>query len=314
MHGAETGSTFFIVFSITAWIQMSAGWSVLGSPASKSPSGGRTWSTDRMPTAAGENLVKRKLQSHSVQPSVRKEVSSPPTSAALRSAEVEEIISVNEFCSSVGAGSFGNPHYRCKVYHVCQKDGRGDTLPCPQGLRFNNVDGLCDWPEKVDKFCSPLLRKSSPTATTKSEVGSLAVPEEPAIVRETKEIPVFGQVPEVAEPWTTPPNQSFSLDISIVPPTPVEIRTRQEVKPNWFPLTVIPSEHQQVPYRILPPHFTPLKNTPFRRLHPRFHMRFDRHPYKERYIPRKKRPLTVQNTDSQDFINYVRSRPNTRLY
>ena len=119
---------------------------------------------------------------------------------------------------------------------------------------------------------------------------------------------------ELPDTLKTTPNQSMSLEISFVPPAPAEVRTRQDATPSWFLLTV-PSEHHQVPYRVLPHFFSNPQHKPFRRLHPRFHMRFDRHPYKERYIPQKNRIQSSRSSDAQDFlINYVRSRAGTEVY
>lgn len=36
-------------------------------------------------------------------------------------------------------------HCLGRIYHVCQADGRSDTLKCPKWTRFNNYLGICDW-------------------------------------------------------------------------------------------------------------------------------------------------------------------------
>ena len=38
-----------------------------------------------------------------------------------------------------------------RIYHVCQADGRSDTLYCPKWTRFNNYNGVCDWHFKVQQ-------------------------------------------------------------------------------------------------------------------------------------------------------------------
>jgi hypothetical protein len=45
---------------------------------------------------------------------------------------------------------YGSPTYDCQVFFICQADGRLDPMPCPQGTRFNNYLGVCDWPQKVN--------------------------------------------------------------------------------------------------------------------------------------------------------------------
>ena len=103
-------------------------------------------------TQLHRNFDYRKLHSHLTPVPLKKHSLSLLTPSLVQAMESNDPVTVSEFCSSIGAGSFGNPYYHCKIYHVCQKDGRTDTLPCPQGLRFNNIHGLCDWPGKV---CNP---------------------------------------------------------------------------------------------------------------------------------------------------------------
>ncbi|GAU88806.1 hypothetical protein RvY_01439 [Ramazzottius varieornatus] len=59
-------------------------------------------------------------------------------------------------CYGKPPGSFGNPDLYCKVFHVCQADGRFDKFDCPASLRFNNYLGVCDWPAAVDEYCNPV--------------------------------------------------------------------------------------------------------------------------------------------------------------
>ncbi|OWA51434.1 hypothetical protein BV898_15915 [Hypsibius exemplaris] len=56
---------------------------------------------------------------------------------------------------------YGDGNYDCKVYHVCQADGRSDTFYCPKWTRFNNYLGICDWHFKVDSYCNPLYKEES---------------------------------------------------------------------------------------------------------------------------------------------------------
>jgi len=51
---------------------------------------------------------------------------------------------------------YGDANYDCRIYHVCQADGRSDTIKCPKWARFNNYLGICDWHFKVDNYCNPL--------------------------------------------------------------------------------------------------------------------------------------------------------------
>ncbi|XP_055343941.1 uncharacterized protein LOC129592027 [Paramacrobiotus metropolitanus] len=51
---------------------------------------------------------------------------------------------------------YGDANYDCRIYHVCQADGRSDTIKCPKWTRFNNYLGICDWHFKVDNYCNPL--------------------------------------------------------------------------------------------------------------------------------------------------------------
>ncbi|OQV21905.1 hypothetical protein BV898_04118 [Hypsibius exemplaris] len=59
-------------------------------------------------------------------------------------------------CHGKPPGMIGNPEYNCKIFHVCQVDGRFDKMDCPSTLRFNNYLGVCDWPNKVDEYCNPI--------------------------------------------------------------------------------------------------------------------------------------------------------------
>lgn len=59
-------------------------------------------------------------------------------------------------CYGHPPGTYGNPGYNCKVFHICQSDGRFDKMDCPASLRFNNYLGVCDWPNQVDSYCNPV--------------------------------------------------------------------------------------------------------------------------------------------------------------
>ncbi|GAU94794.1 hypothetical protein RvY_06508-2 [Ramazzottius varieornatus] len=64
-------------------------------------------------------------------------------------------------CYGKKPGMYGDASYDCRIYHVCQADGRSDTLYCPKWTRFNNYNGVCDWHFKVDNYCNPLYKEDS---------------------------------------------------------------------------------------------------------------------------------------------------------
>ncbi|GAU88801.1 hypothetical protein RvY_01435 [Ramazzottius varieornatus] len=63
-------------------------------------------------------------------------------------------------CLGHPPGMYGSPTYGCQVFFICQSDGRLDPMPCPQGTRFNNYLGVCDWPSKVDANCNPIYSEN----------------------------------------------------------------------------------------------------------------------------------------------------------
>ncbi|OQV21886.1 hypothetical protein BV898_04099 [Hypsibius exemplaris] len=63
-------------------------------------------------------------------------------------------------CLGHQPGMYGSPTYQCQVFFICQADGRLDPMNCPQGTRFNNYLGVCDWPQKVDANCNPIYSEN----------------------------------------------------------------------------------------------------------------------------------------------------------
>ncbi|XP_055356106.1 adhesive plaque matrix protein-like [Paramacrobiotus metropolitanus] len=59
-------------------------------------------------------------------------------------------------CYGKPVGYRGDPSYDCKVFDVCQSDGRFDRFYCPDYTRFNNYLSICDWADKVDSYCNPI--------------------------------------------------------------------------------------------------------------------------------------------------------------
>ncbi|GAU94797.1 hypothetical protein RvY_06509 [Ramazzottius varieornatus] len=59
---------------------------------------------------------------------------------------------------------YGDANYDCRIFHVCQADGRGDTLHCPKDTKFNNYLGVCDWEFKIDRTCMPLYKEEQYSA------------------------------------------------------------------------------------------------------------------------------------------------------
>ncbi|XP_055356122.1 uncharacterized protein LOC129601350 [Paramacrobiotus metropolitanus] len=59
-------------------------------------------------------------------------------------------------CYGHPPGMYGNPGYNCRVFHICQADGRFDKMDCPASLKFNNYLQVCDWPNQVDSYCNPV--------------------------------------------------------------------------------------------------------------------------------------------------------------
>ncbi|OWA51433.1 hypothetical protein BV898_15914 [Hypsibius exemplaris] len=64
-------------------------------------------------------------------------------------------------CYGKPAALYGDGNYDCRIFHVCQADGRGDTLHCPPKTRFNNYLGVCDWEFKIDRTCLPTYQEES---------------------------------------------------------------------------------------------------------------------------------------------------------
>jgi len=59
-------------------------------------------------------------------------------------------------CAGKKPAFYGDASQDCKVFYICQSDGRTDTFRCPKWTRFNNYLGICDWHFKVDNGCNPL--------------------------------------------------------------------------------------------------------------------------------------------------------------
>ncbi|OQV21575.1 hypothetical protein BV898_04477 [Hypsibius exemplaris] len=59
-------------------------------------------------------------------------------------------------CAGKKPAFYGDAAQDCKVFYICQSDGRTDTFRCPKWTRFNNYLGICDWHFKVDNSCNPL--------------------------------------------------------------------------------------------------------------------------------------------------------------
>ncbi|XP_055338724.1 keratin-associated protein 6-2-like [Paramacrobiotus metropolitanus] len=59
-------------------------------------------------------------------------------------------------CAGKKPAFYGDSKQDCKVFYICQSDGRTDTFRCPKWTRFNNYLGICDWHFKVDNGCNPL--------------------------------------------------------------------------------------------------------------------------------------------------------------
>lgn len=59
-------------------------------------------------------------------------------------------------CAGKKPAFYGDAGQDCKVFYICQSDGRTDTFRCPKWTRFNNYLGICDWHFKVDNSCNPL--------------------------------------------------------------------------------------------------------------------------------------------------------------
>ncbi|XP_055343879.1 uncharacterized protein LOC129591986 [Paramacrobiotus metropolitanus] len=62
-------------------------------------------------------------------------------------------------CYGRAPALYGDGNYDCRIFHVCQADGRQDTLYCPKKTRFNNYLGVCDWEDKIDRTCMPLYKE-----------------------------------------------------------------------------------------------------------------------------------------------------------
>ncbi|XP_055356127.1 uncharacterized protein LOC129601354 isoform X2 [Paramacrobiotus metropolitanus] len=63
-------------------------------------------------------------------------------------------------CHQKSPGYYGDPHYDCRIFHVCQPDGRRDTFFCPAWTRFNNNVQICDWQHNVDDYCTSRYAQS----------------------------------------------------------------------------------------------------------------------------------------------------------
>lgn len=59
-------------------------------------------------------------------------------------------------CHGKHPSFYGDAGHECRVFHICQKDGRQDTFKCPKWTRFNNYLGVCDWHFKIDHSCNPI--------------------------------------------------------------------------------------------------------------------------------------------------------------
>ena len=55
-------------------------------------------------------------------------------------------------CSSRGEGYYGDPDYRCEVFHYCSGSGKRDTFLCPSNSKFNQKDMTCDT-DAVEDLC-----------------------------------------------------------------------------------------------------------------------------------------------------------------
>jgi len=55
-------------------------------------------------------------------------------------------------CSGRQEGYYGDPDYRCEVFHYCNNDGKRDTFLCPSNSKFNQKDMTCDT-DSNDDLC-----------------------------------------------------------------------------------------------------------------------------------------------------------------
>ncbi|CAG2111640.1 unnamed protein product, partial [Medioppia subpectinata] len=55
-------------------------------------------------------------------------------------------------CTSRPEGYYGDPDYRCEVFHYCGTGGKRDTFLCPSNSKFNQKDMTCDT-DALDDLC-----------------------------------------------------------------------------------------------------------------------------------------------------------------
>ena len=67
-------------------------------------------------------------------------------------------------CQGKAPALYGDANHDCRIFHVCQSDGRGDTLHCPKDTKFNNYLGVCDWEFKIDRTCMPMYKEEQYSA------------------------------------------------------------------------------------------------------------------------------------------------------
>ncbi|OQV21900.1 hypothetical protein BV898_04113 [Hypsibius exemplaris] len=196
-----------------------AGWSVGGVAIQKQAEPDKTAASEAMIVTATENLAKRKWvadlmkAAHSTQPNY---------------------LPVADFCIHMRPGSYGNPNYNCRIYHVCQSDGRFDTMPCPETLKFSDQLQLCDWPKNVDKYCGtinyiqPMIRSASSAL-----------------------FPSILPAPPSPHPTVSPPMLS-SQDLKLPEVLVQEVRRHKPISPTKFPaeLRLLSSWSSLFPYHL----------------------------------------------------------------
>ena len=57
-------------------------------------------------------------------------------------------------CGSRAEGYYGDPDYRCEVFHYCGANGKRDTFLCPSNSKFNQKDMTCDT-DALEDLCPP---------------------------------------------------------------------------------------------------------------------------------------------------------------
>jgi hypothetical protein len=55
-------------------------------------------------------------------------------------------------CSARQEGYYGDPDYKCEVFHYCNNEGKRDTFLCPSNSKFNQKDMTCDT-DSGDELC-----------------------------------------------------------------------------------------------------------------------------------------------------------------